>query len=114
MSLLKIADLLEQIVQELRSDQSRIDDDSSPLRDKTVILVPPPKEAPPVEAPPVEAPPVETPTVELKDLQRMGKSLINDGRADALKAMLASMGLKSLSSAPENRYVELYGNLNNL
>ena len=109
MSLLKIADLLEQIVQELRSSQSRIDDDSSPLRDKTVILVPPPK-----EAPPVEAPPVETPTVELKDLQRMGKSLINDGRADALKAMLASMGLKSLSSAPENRYVELYGNLNNL
>lgn len=104
MSLLKIADLLEQIVQELRSSQSRIDDDSYPKGDKTVILVPPPK----------ETPPVETPSVELKDLQRMGKSLINDGRADALKAMLVSMGLKSLSSAPEDRYAELYGNLNNI
>lgn len=100
MSLLNIADLLEKIVQELRSAQ----DIDSPKGDKTIIIVPPKSVEPPVLPPS---------GITLSDLQRMGKSLIEDHRAEELKAMLAKMGLKSLSSAPEDRYAELYANLNN-
>ncbi len=105
MSLLRIADLLEQIVQELRSDQADID--------KTVIYVPP-KPAPVAPASSKSIPPpsgAQAAELTLEDLQKMGKSLIQDGRADELKAMLTRHGLKSLSSASKDKYALLYGEL---
>lgn len=97
----KIATLLEQLAQEFR--------DIAPEADKPSKVV----EAI-AKSTDARLDGVKPSEVKLEDLQRMGKSLIQDGRADELKVLLERLKLKSLSTAPKERYTEIYANLNSL